>query len=386
MVNTRPLSTAQLHRRVGPALLSLLLCGPLSSAHAQDIVVGQTLSLTGPSTIVANDLLRGRQACAAWVNAQGGIRGRSLKLVTRDDRNDPALAIQEAQQLTENEGAVAMFGSMGPSVNAAVLEWASARGITVLGPYGGDVENRTRNFDTGYFLTANQSAEAERLAAHVASLGFTRVVVVYGSDQAGRAALTALEEGLGVTNAAAVALIAAKPDGTDAAAVAQAVTAAKAQAVLLATSGRATVALLRALAKSSAGGLRLMQVYGLSSAASQAELVELGALAHGFAMSQVVPLPRDTRLPVVTSFQAAMRNIPGERNYTELEGCMASLLMAQVLRKAPTNPTRAGILQAVRSTGRVNLGGFEIDLSDRAKPGSQFTDIVYVGPDGRIIR
>ncbi|MEO8388762.1 ABC transporter substrate-binding protein [Polaromonas sp.] len=357
-----------------------------ASVHAESIVVGQTLSLTGPSPRVAQDLLRGRQACADWINAQGGIRGQSLKIVTRDDRNDPALAVKQAQELVDREGAVAFFGSMGPSVNAAVLDWANAQGMAVLGPYGGDIENRTRRYDTAYFLTANQSAEAERLALHVASLGMNRVVIVHSSDPAGRAALTALEEGLGGTNVAAIALIAAKPDGSDAATVAQSVSKAKAQAVLLATSGRATIALLQSLTAASSSGLNLLQIYGLSSAASQAELIELGARARGFAMSQVVPLPRDTRIPVVLAFHSAMRGIPGERTYAELEGCMASLLLGEVLRRKPVTSNRAAILQAMRSTGRVNLGGFEIDLNDRTRPGSQYTDIVYIGFEGKITR
>lgn len=49
-------------------------------------------------------------------------------------------------------------------------------------------------------------------------------------------------------------------------------------------------------------------------------------------------------------------------------------------------PSRTGVLQALKAAGRIDLGGFELDLSDRAKPGSRFTDIVYVGSDGRITR
>jgi len=355
-------------------------------ARAQDIVVGQTLSLTGPSAVIAKDLLRGRQACIEMINSQGGIRGRHLKLLTRDDRNDPVTAAQLAKELAEQDRAVVMLGSMGPAVNSAVLEWANSTGMAVVAPYGGDIENRRAGFETAYFLTANQSAEAERLGAHVASLDLKRVVIVYGSDRAGRAALTALEEGLGVTNVAAVASIAVNPDGGNADAAARELAKTQAQAVLLATSGRATVAMLKALTSAAPGAPPLLQVYGLSSAASQAELAELGARARGFSMSQVIPLPRDGRVPMVAMFQSAMRNVPGERTYAELEGCMGPLALAEVLRRKPVDPSRSGILQAMKSAGRINLGGFEIDLGDRAQPGSRFTDIVYVGSDGRILR
>ena len=377
------------HRRGRATALSICLTlgGSLPlSAQAQEIVVGQTLSLTGPSASIAQDLLRGREACIEFINSQGGIRGRPLKLVTRDDRNDAVRAVQLARDLVEHDDVAVMLGSMGPAVNAAVLEWAGAIGVAVVGPYGGDIEIRVHDSGTAFFLTANQSAEAARLASHIASLGLTRVVIVHATDKSGRAALFALEEALGVSNVAAVALVPVSPDAGDVGVAAQAVAKSDAQAVLLATSGRVTVAMLKSLTAASSSGLRLLQVYGLSSAASQADLLDLGTQARGFSMSQVMPLPRDSRLPVVAMFQTAMRNTKGERTYAELEGCIGPLLLADVLRRTPVDPRRAGVLRAMKAAGRVNLGGFEIDLGDRANPGSRFTDIVYVGSDGRILR
>lgn len=356
------------------------------AARANEIVVGETLPLTGPSASLAKGLLRGRQACTDYVNSHGGIRGNTLRLVTRDDQNDPSQASRMAREMVDKDGAVAMLGAVGPAVNTALLEWAVSIGMTVIGPYGGDIENRLTNADTAFFLTANQSAEAERLAQHIAALGLTRVVIVHASDNAGRAALTALEEGLGVTNVSAIGLVAVNADGSNADVAAQQVYKTNAQAVLVATSGRITVAMLRALAATSSSGMPLLQVYGLSSAASQVDLLELGEHARGFSMSQVIPLPRDPSVPVVATFLAAMRNASGERTYAELEGCMAPLLLAEVLRRKSTDLSRPGILKAMRTAGRIDLGGFEIDLANRTRPGSRFTDIVYVGSDGRIAR
>ena len=344
------------------------------------------MPLSGSSTTIAQDLLRGRQACVDFVNAQGGIRGRSLKLVTRDDHGDAAHAVSAVREMLQHERAVVMLGSMGPAVNSALLEWARATGVAVIGPYGGDIEVRMRDVGTAFFLTANQSAEAERLGAHIATLGLSRVVIVHAPDRAGIAALTALEEGLGVSNVAAAAVLAVRADGGDAADVAKAVAAANPQAVLLATSGETTLAMLKALASMQGASTQLLQVYGLSSAASQTELFGLGARARGFSMSQVLPLPRDARVPLVATFLAAMRNAPNERTYAELEGCVGPLLLAEVLRRKPADLTRIGVLQALKGAGRVNLGGFEIDLSDRTRTGSRFTDIVFVGANGRLLR
>jgi hypothetical protein len=103
-------------------------------------------------------------------------------------------------------------------------------------------------------------------------------------------------------------------------------------------------------------------------------------------MTQLIPLPRDPSVPVVATFLAAMHQAPGERTYAELEGCMAPLLLAEVLRHKAGDLSRTGILKAMRGAGRVDLGGFEIDVSNRTRQGSRFTDIVYVGSDGRISR
>lgn len=366
--------------------VAVLLASAPALALAQEIVVGQTLPLSGPSAVIAKELQRGRLACIQFANSQGGIRGKQLKLLTRDDGGDPVRAVEAARQFVEREGAVAMLGSMGPGVNSALLDWANTAAVAVIGPYGGDVELRTREAGSAFFLTANQSAEAERLVSHITALGLTRVVIVHAGDRAGSAALTALEEGLGVSNVAAAALIAVRADGADAADAAKAIAAAKPQAVLLATSGRTTVAVLRAMASTQAGSKPLVQVYGLSSAASPTELLELSSLARGFAMTQVLPLPKDVRVPMVASFLSAMQAAPGERTYAELEGCVGALLVAEVLRRKSAEPTRAGVMRALRTAGKVNLGGFEIDLGDRSRPGSRFTDIVFVGADGRLVR
>jgi len=65
---------------------------------------------------------------------------------------------------------------------------------------------------------------------------------------------------------------------------------------------------------------------------------------------------------------------------------MGPLMLAEVLRRKPVEPSRGGVLQALKAAGRVSIGGFEVDLGDRARPGSRFTDIVYVGANGKMYR
>jgi ABC-type branched-subunit amino acid transport system substrate-binding protein len=213
--------------------------------------------------------------------------------------------------------------------------------------------------------------------------------VIYTGDSVGRAALVAFEEALTISVINPVAVLELQPSGNDAAVVARAVSKSQAQVVFLATTGSATLSMLRALAAGKSDDVRMLQVYGLSSSASQVDLLKLGNQARGFSMSQVLPYPRDTRTALGVTFNAAMRKVrdaPPDRSYAELEGCIASLVLADVMKRRPqAAPTRALVLQAFRAAGVVKLGAFELDLSNRARPGSTFTDIVFIGADGRVV-
>lgn len=365
---------------------SLWLAG-ITTAWSYELTVGQTLSLSGSQSSIATELLRGRTQCMAHVNSELGPMGVKLRLVTKDDAGEPQTALRQAKAMLAQESPAVMFGPMGPAINAAILKLAAEEGMAVIAPQGSDVQNRGKASSTAFFLTANQSSEALRLAAHVTALGLQRVAVIHSADASGRAALTAFEEGLMVNNVAVRRISAVKAEGSDAADAVRDAMLSDAQALLLATSGRPTALVLQQLSKAQ-GNNRILQVYGLSSAASPTTLAELGDVARGFVMTQVLPSPRDAvNSSLVRTFQKAMLNAPGERTHAELEGCLAPLVLAEVIKRKPSiAPTRASILAALRGAARVDLGDFQVDLADRTHTGASFTDIVFVGDKGRITR
>lgn len=72
----------------------VLLSGP---ARAQDgvskasIVLGQSLALTGPGSLMAVPFHQGAKMYFDRINAAGGIHGRTIRLVTLDDRGNAQL-------------------------------------------------------------------------------------------------------------------------------------------------------------------------------------------------------------------------------------------------------------------------------------------------------
>lgn len=91
-----------------------------SATGGGDIVLGSSLSLTGPLGQFGVDLKAGYEQQVADVNAGGGLKvGASKRKVTLkvlDNRSDPNTATQQVRELILKDGAVALLGACTPPI------------------------------------------------------------------------------------------------------------------------------------------------------------------------------------------------------------------------------------------------------------------------------
>jgi branched-chain amino acid transport system substrate-binding protein len=102
---------------------TLLVAGILAAAvaNAQDIKLGFNGDLSAsPSAQSGSAGVLGIEAAIADVNAAGGVLGRKLTLVIRDDQSQPPKSIQNMSDLIDNEKVVAVFG---PTNSGNALAW-----------------------------------------------------------------------------------------------------------------------------------------------------------------------------------------------------------------------------------------------------------------------
>jgi branched-chain amino acid transport system substrate-binding protein len=108
-----------------------------ASAYAQDIKVGYNGDLSAsPSAQSGQAAVLGMEAAIADINAAGGVLGKKLALVTRDDVSAPPKSIQNMSDLIDNEKVVAVFG---PTNSGNAMAWkhiANQKKIPVLGNVG----------------------------------------------------------------------------------------------------------------------------------------------------------------------------------------------------------------------------------------------------------
>jgi branched-chain amino acid transport system substrate-binding protein len=127
----------QLKRLCAGLLAAAAITAISTGVSAQDIKVGYNGDLSAsPSAQSGQAAVIGMEAAIADLNAAGGVLGRKLALVTRDDVSAPPKSIQNMSELIDNEKVVAVFG---PTNSGNAMAWkhiANQKKIPVLGNVG----------------------------------------------------------------------------------------------------------------------------------------------------------------------------------------------------------------------------------------------------------
>lgn len=98
-------------------------------AQSQPVKVGFLSSLSGPFAFWGVNARDGMKMAVAEVNAAGGVLGRPVELVERDDRNSPAEGITALRYLVEREGILGAGGMISSDVALAVSREAESLGV-----------------------------------------------------------------------------------------------------------------------------------------------------------------------------------------------------------------------------------------------------------------
>ena len=108
-----------------------------TAAMAQDIKLGYNGDLSAsPSAQSGQAAVLGMEAAIADINAAGGVLGKKLTLITRDDTSAPPKSIQNMSELVDNEKVAAVFG---PTNSGNAMAWkhiANQKKVPVIGNVG----------------------------------------------------------------------------------------------------------------------------------------------------------------------------------------------------------------------------------------------------------
>jgi branched-chain amino acid transport system substrate-binding protein len=163
-----------------------------------EIKLGQTMPYSGPASAYGQ-LGRVETAYFEWLNAKGGINGRKITLISRDDGYSPPKAVELARQLVEQDEVAALFNVLGTPINMAIRKYMNAKHVPQLfvaagSPNFADPEHYPWTIGWQPTLTT----EAKFYAAHVlATTPNAKIGVLFQNDDFGKGLLDGLKEGLG---------------------------------------------------------------------------------------------------------------------------------------------------------------------------------------------
>jgi ABC-type branched-subunit amino acid transport system substrate-binding protein len=122
----------------------------------------------------------------------------------------------------------------------------------------------------------------------------------------------------------------------------------------------------------------------ISFVGSNALAEELGEDGKGVVVTQVVPLPTDTGIPLVAQYQAALKaaSPDAEPGFVSLEGYMVGRLVVAALEKLGGDVTQAGLLATIREVGTFDLSGIQLTYGPDDNQGMDQVFLTVIQADG----
>src|SRR5918997_4399924 len=91
----------------------------LPAAAQETVKFGLVAAMSGQSAKSGEAIVRGLSIAIDEINAKGGVLGRKVELVVRDDESNPAKGAVAARELVQRERVVALFGGLDTPVSIA---------------------------------------------------------------------------------------------------------------------------------------------------------------------------------------------------------------------------------------------------------------------------
>lgn len=115
-------------------LVALAAMVGAAAAQAQEpLKLGLVAAMSGQSAKSGEAIVRGLNIALDEINAAGGILGRKVQLVVRDDESNPAKGVIAARELVQREKVAAMFGGLDTPVSLAIVPFANQAKVPFMG-------------------------------------------------------------------------------------------------------------------------------------------------------------------------------------------------------------------------------------------------------------
>ena len=330
-------------------------------ASDTEIKIGNTMPYSGPASAYGI-IGKSEAAYFAMVNEQGGINGRKINFISRDDSYSPPKTVELVRQLVEQDQVLFLFSTLGTPTNTAIHGYLNDNKVPQLFvATGADQWNDPKHFPWTIGLIPSYGTEAHIYARYILkNLPDAKIAVLYQNDDFGKDYLNGLREGLG--DKASKMIVATQSYETTDPTV-------DSQVVALQNSG-ADVLLTVAIPKFAAQAIRKVYDIGwrpthfLTSVSNSVGTVMknagfekgVGVISAAFAKDPTDPQWQDT--PEYKEWLAFMKKYNASANTADVQGAIGysyAQTMVAVLKACGNNLTRENIMKEAASLDDLKL-------------------------------
>ncbi|MFN3460184.1 MAG: ABC transporter substrate-binding protein [Oceanibaculum sp.] len=351
--------------------------------YADRIVLGQTAALDGTVGQLGTEMRAGLLAAFKEANDAGGVNGRKIELVSLDDSYRATTALANTEQLLFTEGVYAMIGAVGTAPSEAAAQLSQDMGIPFIGAFTGSDALRQTDYTNVVNIRASYDQETEAWVERLtADLGVKRFAVLYQDDSYGISGLNGVRKALEKRGLKPVAEGSYFRNTTAVKTALLTIRRAEPEAVLIVGAFRPAAEFIK-LARSLG-----VEPHFVNMSFTGGEMLAqaLAAQRAGVIVTQVVPSPLDSSLPLVQAYQAALTALdekarPGA---VSLEGYIAGRLFVAVVGSLDGEPTQRGFIEALYRIGRFDLGGYALSFEQGKNQGADAVYVTVIQGDGTL--
>ena len=320
-----------------------------------EIKLGMTLPLTGTASLGYNKIPGAAKAYFDYLNANGGINGRKVTLVVKDDRYVPTEAVAKINELILKDKVMALLAPLGTANVKAVASSVNPgrRGIPVLfvnTGFSGFADKK--KYPTTYTVLPSYIMEAKIMGQYIKeNFAGKKIGLLYQDDDFGTDALAGFKTA-GVNFAVRVPYASGSQSATAAAGWITRFKAAEVDVVILFGVSSATSAMLGTAAQ-----LRYAPQWMLGSVGGDATTIRATgvppAVLNGAIGFSPVPATTDMKDEYVKFFSDIYaKAVPGSPfDLNVLLGMNTAFMTAQALKAAGPSPTRKSLINAINTKG-----------------------------------
>ena len=319
------------------------------------IKLGMTLPMTGTASLGYNKIPGAAKAYFDYLNANGGINGRKVTLVVKDDRYVPTEAVAKTNELILKDKVMALLAPLGTANVKAVASSVNPgrRGIPVLfvnTGFSGFADKK--KYPTTYTVLPSYVMEAKIMGEYIKeNFAGKKIGLLYQDDDFGTDALAGFKTA-GVNFAVRVPYASGSQSATAAAGWITKFKAAEADVVILFGVSSATSAMLGTAAQLKYAPQWMLGSVGGDATTIRATGVPAAVLTNAIGFSPV-PATTDMKDEYVKFFSDIYaKAVPGSPfDLNVLLGMNTAFMTAQAIKAAGPRLTRKSLINAINTKG-----------------------------------